>query len=152
MTARRSAATPRLRLPQDLAATPHLDQVTRLLELVATQQPDLLFLVIDMASHSPFRFAILELASTFGTTPERLASVLHTTCLNLDRLEARRKWKHPYDVLPQANLRGLLYLCRARRIRVSAVTRSRRLAMIARKLEQAYRSERTQRWIEDFLG
>ena len=133
---------------------PVRDAVAAMLELVTSQRPDLLPAYLDMASNSPARFAVLELASELGI---RDADDFYPTLLkivaDLDRLERRRGgWKHPRQIVQNPNIAGLLYFCRARISNVSGIGRRRRLEVMARKLQRVHDREKTRAWITDFIG
>ena len=125
-----------------------------MIELIASHRPDLLPIYLDMASNSPARFAILELASDLGV---RETADLYQTALkivaDLDRLERRRGgWRHPRQVVPAPNVGGLLRFCRARIPNVTGISRRRRLEILARKLQRVHDREKTLAWITDFIG
>ncbi len=128
-----------------------VDVVAGMLEVLASQRPDLLAAYLDMASHSPLRFALLELARVCDTGLDDLGRVVHTASRDLDRLGRRKRWRHPKDVVRQPNLGGLLVLCRARRERIGGTGQRRRLGVMERKLSEAYEIEKTHRWIVEFL-
>ena len=133
---------------------PLREAMAAMLELVASQRPDLLPAYLDMASNSPARFAVLELASDVDV---RDANDFYPTLLkivaDLDRLERRRGgWKHPRQVVRNPNVGGLLYFCRARIQNVAGIGRRRRLEVMARKLQRVYDREKTRAWITDFIG
>ncbi len=134
--------------------TPLRDDIAGMLELVASQRPDLLPIYLDMAANSPARFAVLELASDLKVRdPERLYPVLLKISADLDRLEKRRTgWRHPRQILNNPNVVGLLYFCRARIKNVPGIARRRRLEVMSRKLQRAYDQEKTRAWITDFIG
>ena len=125
-----------------------------MLELVASQRPDLLPVYLDMAANSPARFAVLELASDLKVREiQDLYPVVLKIIADLDRLEKRRAgWRHPNQIVTDPNVGGLLYFCRARIQNVPGIARRRRLEVMARKLERVFEQERTRAWIDDFIG
>ena len=134
--------------------TPLRETVAAMIELIASHRPDLLPIYLDMASNSPARFAVLELASDFDV---RETADLHPVALkvvaDLDRLERRRGgWRHPQQVVPTPNLGGLLHFCRARIQNVAGTSRRRKLEILARKLQRVHDREKTLAWITDFIG
>ncbi len=134
--------------------TPLREAMAAMMELMATHRPDLLPVYLDMATNSPARFAVLELASDFNL---REANELHQATLkiisDLDRLERRRGgWRHPRQVVQDPNVSGLLHFCRARIQNVNGLGRRRRLEVMARKLQRVYDREKTHAWITDFIG
>ena len=134
--------------------TPLRESIAGMLELVASQRPDLLPIYLDMVSNSPARFAVLELASDLKVRDTQdLYPVLLKISTDLDRLEKRRTgWRHPKQIINMPNVVGLLYLCRARIQNVPGVARRRRLEVMTRKLERVHDQERTRAWINDFIG
>lgn len=134
--------------------TPLREGIAGVLELVASQRPDLLPIYLDMVSNSPGRFAVLELASDLKVRDtQALYPVVLKISADLDRLEKRRAgWRHPRQIVSSPNVVGLLYFCRARIHNVVGVARRRRLEVMVRKLERVYEQERTRAWIDDFIG
>ncbi len=134
--------------------TPLRETVAAMMELMATHRPDLLPVYLDMATNSPARFAVLELASDFNV---RETNELHQATLkiigDLDRLERRRGgWRHPRQIVQNPNISGLLVFCRARIQNVNGLGRRRRLEVMARKLQRVHDREKTHAWITDFIG
>ncbi len=136
------------------AANPLREGIAAMMELVASQRPDLLPVYLDMVANSPARFAILELAKDFGVRePQDLYPVLLKISSDLDRLERKRTgWRHPKQIVAKPNVTGLLYLCNARIQNVAGISRRRRLEIMARKLQRVYDQEKTRAWITDFIG
>ncbi len=134
--------------------TPLREGVAAMMELVASQRPDLLPIYLDMVSNSPARFAVLELASDLGVRePRDLYPVVLKISADLDRLERKRTgWRHPQQIVHEPNVGGLLYFCYARMNNVAGISRRRRLEIIARKLQRVYDQEKTRAWITNFIG
>ncbi len=133
---------------------PLRENLAAMLEILASQRPDLLQVYLDMACNSPARFAMLELAAdcSLRDTKDLGQTVLKATA-DLDRLERRRGgWKHPRDVVHRPNVGGLLVFCHARLQNVTGIGRRRRLEFIARRLQRVHERERTMAWITDFIG
>lgn len=130
-----------------------LEALVCVLELTASERPELLDLHLDALLHSNMRPTVLRLAAEFGVSVDKLEHSLYRASLDLDRLEkARRVWRDPARVLEAPNLAALVGLCRARAGRVHAIARRRRLETILGKLERAYELARSRAWIEDFIG
>jgi hypothetical protein len=136
------------------AITPLRDGIASMLELVASQRPDLLPVYLDIVANSPARFAVLELASDLGVRADQdLNRTVLKIVADLDRLESRRAgWQHPQQIIATPNVGGLLYFCRARIQNVPGSARRRRLEILATKLQRVYDQERTRAWINDFIG
>ena len=134
--------------------TPLRESIAAMLELVATQRPDLLPVYLDLAANSPARFAVLELATELAVRETQdLYPVVLKICADLDRLERRRAgWKHPRQIVTDPNIGGLLYFCNARIQNVVGIARRRRLEVMSRKLQRVHDQERTRAWITDFIG
>ncbi len=125
-----------------------------MMELVASQRPDLLPIYLDMVSNSPARFAVLELAKDLGVreVPDLYPVVLKIST-DLDRLERKRTgWRHPQQIVHDPNVGGLLYFCNARIQNVVGISRRRRMEIMGRKLQRVYDQEKTRAWITDFIG
>ncbi len=124
------------------------------LELIASENLELVEFQARALLDSTMSFAIRELAANIGVAPEHLGHTIWTACTHLDRLERhRRKWRAPAEVLSSSfNLAALLYVCRARLKRVSRATRRQKLKKILRRLDQAEQESRTRAWIDDFIG
>ncbi len=136
------------------AITPLRIGVASMLDLVASQRPDLLTVFLDIIADGPARSAVLRLASDLGVRESHaLPPVLLKISADLDRLEKRRTgWSHPRKIVADPNVGGLLYFCRARIHNVSMISRRRRLEIMAKKLERIYDQEKTRAWIADFIG
>lgn len=134
--------------------TPLRETVVAMIELIASQRPDLLSIYLDLASNSPARYAVLELVEDFNVRETKdLHQAVIKAVADLDRLERRRGgWRHPEQVVSSPNVGGLLYLCRARIHSAMATGRRRRLEVLARKLQRAHDREKTHAWITDFIG
>ncbi len=126
--------------------------VTELLELTATARPELLDFQFDALLNSPVRFAVRDLASTFGVPREKLAITVYRACQDLDKLTAtRRVWSDPGQVLESPNVAALYHLCQARRGRTSGSKRGR-LEITLRRLSKAHQLLQSRQWIEEFIG
>lgn len=130
------------------------ESVTALLELTASQRPELLGLQLQTVSTSAMRSTLYELAHTFDVPPERVRATVAKACQDLDRLEGQRGkgWRDPKKVLEAPNVAALFHLCRARVGRISTGRRRRHLESIVRKLKLARDLDRNRAWIEDFIG
>lgn len=123
------------------------------LELIAAEQPDLLDFQLEAFLNSAIRFAVRELAASFGVPLEQMGLTVYKASRDLDRLEKRRgPWRDPAKILESPNVAALVHLCCARGGRVRAVNRRRKLDAILRKLERAHELTRSRAWIEDFIG
>ena len=125
--------------------------VASLLEMVASERPDLLGWVVDLLQHSPVRFAVLRLLREWevGNT-RRAAPFLRKAVTDLDRLE-RRRWTKPQQIIPKPHLGSLVLMATARAQRIDGSVRRRRMAGIADKLERYDENERTRRYVEAFF-
>jgi len=124
------------------------------LELIASEQPELLEFQAHVLWNGTMSFAVEELAAAFSVPPQELAGAIGRACHDLDRLEKRRgAWRDPGQVLgTRPNLAALRHLCQARLRRAWHLPRRRRLERIYQKLEAAYAHARTRAWIDDFIG
>ncbi len=77
--------------------------VLAVLETLASEHPDTVPPVVAALASSPARSALLELAPLFRARgPAEIAAAAVATARQLDRLEARPRWKAPGDVLGDA--------------------------------------------------
>ncbi len=139
-----------------------IEATAAVLEVIATEQPELLEFKAQALLNSTMSFALRELAAAFEVAPERVGEAVGRACYHLDRLQRhRRTWRPPAEVLHQGdkrnplnvpNLSALLYFCRARLNRTSAPTRRHKFERILRRLEAADQLARTRVWIDDFIG
>ena len=89
----------------------------------------------------------------FDVPHDQVGREIHRAGVDLDRLERLRgPWRDPAKMLGSPNLAALLYVCYARRNRVSTLAHERRLQKIVRRVEQAYELARSRAWIEAFIG
>ncbi len=131
--------------------------VAGLLELVASERPDLLRPTVKALEFSRAAASVAELVERWGIGPENraadLAEIAAKTSDHLDRLERKRtSWRHPREVVDSPNVAALLAFAYGRCGRVPDLRRRRRLEIMARKLERAAESDRRRRSVERFLG
>ncbi len=127
--------------------------ITELLEVVASGHPQLLELQLEVVMKSPARSAVYELAAVFDVPHDQVGREILRACVDLDRLERLRgTWRDPAKILGSPNLAALLYVCYARRNRVSKLARQQRIERILRRVERAYELARSRAWIEAFIG
>ncbi len=123
------------------------------LELAASEQPELLEFQAHVLGNSTMSFAVQKLAAAFDVPPEKVGRTVTLACKGLDRLEKHRgKQQDPEKLLDAPNLAALLHVCHARLNRVTQVNRCRRLERIQRTVKRAYEQARTRAWIDDFIG
>ncbi len=127
-----------------------------LLELVASERPDLLSPLIEALEHSPGSRALVEVAEVWGIQPENRANDVGTVAAraskHLDRLERRRTgWRHPGQVVDSPNVSALASFANTRRGRVVGIARAKRLDIILRKVERAAEIEHQRRQLDAFL-
>ena len=128
-----------------------LGAVTAVLELTASGRPDLLAFQLETILNSPMRFAVYELASSFGVSYEQMELVLRKACADVDTLEKRRgRWSDLESVLESPNVSAIYQVCKARSSRVSGLER-RRLEGVLRKLKKVRDQARDRAWIETFI-
>ncbi len=131
--------------------------VAGLLELVASERPDLLGPVVNTLEYSRAAAGVGDLVERWGIGPEdraaELVAVAAKTSGHLDGLErTRRSWRRPDQVIDAPNVPALLSFTHGRRARVQEFRRSRRLEIIARKLDRAAESDRRRRSLDRFLA
>jgi hypothetical protein len=131
-----------------------IEAIIAVLEVVGSEQPDLLEFQAHVLWNGTMSFAFVKLAGTFGLPPQELGGAIGRACRDLDHLEKRRGiWRDPKQVLgPRSNLAALSHLCQARLRRVRHPPRRRRLERMYQRLEAAYAQARTRAWIDDFIG
>ncbi len=130
--------------------------VLGLLELVASEHPDLLGPLLEALEHSPASRGLAEVAEVWGMRPEDrdddLGAVAVRASKHLDRLERRRTgWRHPGQVVDAPNVYALLDFANARRGRVDGIARARRLDILMRKIKRVVEIERQRRQLDAFL-
>ncbi len=130
--------------------------VAGLLELVASDRPDLLGPLIEALEHGPAGRGVAEVAEFWGIRPEDraddLGPVAVRTAKHLSRLEKRRTgWRHPAQVLDAPNVPALASFADARRGRVVGIARARRLDILRRKVERVAKLEHQRRQLDAFL-
>ncbi len=130
--------------------------VAGLLELVASERPDLLGPLIEALEHGPAAHGLTEVAEVWGIRPEDRADDLGPVAVraskHLDRLERRRTgWRHPGELVGSPNVAALASLADARRRRVDGIARARRLDIVRRKVERVAEIERQRRQLAAFL-
>ncbi len=129
------------------------EAVAAILELTASEHPELLEFQAHALLNSTMGFALRKLAAAIDVAPEKVGAAIGRACADLDLLERQRKvrWE-PGQVLDDPNLAALLYLCSARLKRVGEGRRRFRLERVLRRVEPAYEVARARAWIDDFIG
>ena len=123
------------------------------LELVGSERPELLEVVLDAVLNSPMQFAVYQLASRFDVPPGKLKATLLQACHHLDRLMRRRgDWRDPRRILQSPNLAALRLVCVGRLQRVSLPADRRRLEVILRRIDRAIERATSRARIEAFIG
>ncbi len=133
-------------------------ELTGVLEIIASERPDLLGSLVAGLEFRPAGRGIAALAKSWGVRSEtpatglsELAEVALKTVRDLTRLEKRRVgWRHPRQVVDKPNIPALHSFALRRSDRVT-LARGRRLQMLANKLERAHEGERQRRMVEAFL-
>ncbi len=131
--------------------------IAGLLELVATERPDLLAPLVETLQNSPGRRGLAKVAEVWGIRPEDRAADLGAVAVrasrHLDRLERRRPgtWRHPDQVVDAPNVEALATVADARRERADGIARARRLDILRRKLRRVAAVERQRRELDAFL-
>ncbi len=126
--------------------------VVAVLELTASEHAELLDFQVDVLVSSRMGFALHELANVFGVPVQRVGVTVYQACLDLDKLERKRAWRDPSEVVDSPNVAALYHVCRARVGRVQGLTRRRRLEGKLRKLDKAYDWARSKAMVEAFVG
>ncbi len=132
-----------------------LDPLVALLEVTASERPDLLSSQLNVLETSPHCFGLLKLADLWGIEAKDLLRLVVKTALHLDRLEARNGPRLTTNyVLRQPHLLALYHLAVQRRDRVTGgpVRRRRRLTEICQRLEAGLEAASERRRIEAFIG
>ena len=133
------------------------EAVVGLLELLASERPDLLGPVFEALKYSPASPGLAQVAELWSIRPEDRAADLEAVAVrassHLDRLERRRPgtWRHPGQVVDGPNIAALVSLASARHGRVEGMARGKRLNVIRRKLKRAAAVERQRRQLDAFL-
>lgn len=129
------------------------EKTVALLELTASQRPELIEFQVEAISSPWHGLPVDELSSAFQSRPEHVSRTVLEACRDLDRLEkAKDAWQDPRQVLERPNLAALQIVCQARLSRVPGLVHRRRLAVIRRKLSKAQELARVRDLIEDFIG
>ncbi len=132
--------------------TLHIIEVASLLEIVASERPELLVPLCETLRSGPAFQIVLDLARDWHVEPAELAAVASRAARQLGRLEMRRgQWRHPSLVVDSPNVRALSHFAYARRGRVSGRVRSRRLNVLAIKLRRIAETEHHRRQLDSFL-
>ncbi len=132
--------------------------VLAVLEVLASERPEMVGAVIETLASGPARPALLELARLFQVeAPEELAGAVVTVARQLDRLERQPRWSEPREVLGStaASATALDAVARWRADRWRSTrggTRPARLLRVDRRLENAAGLERARALVDGLLG
>lgn len=129
-----------------------VETAAAVLELTASQRPELMDFQLEALNTSRHGMAVYELASAFGVRPEFVGRTVLAACGDLDSLEkARNAWREPGQILEAPNIAALRTVCEARLSRVPGLGHRRRLAVILRKIGEAQEFARVRGLIESFI-
>ncbi len=132
---------------------PPIKATAAVLELTASEHPELVEFQAHVLRSGTMSFAFRQLAAELGVAPDQLGWTVFQASRDLDRLEAYRgRWRDPAAVLGAPNYAALISVCRARLERVPQLSRQRRLERILGRIDAAYQLTRTRAWIDNFLG
>ncbi len=137
-------------------ATP-LD-VLSVLEVLASEHPELVPMVVAMLARSEARSALVELVPVFRVKgPEEIAGAAVTVARQLDRLERQARWTEPRDVLSDtaasASVLDAFAKRRADRWRsIRGGIRPPQLRRMDRLLRKAAGLERARELVDDLLS
>ena len=144
---------PRRRNPPDakVPEKPSSDPLVAVLEMVATQRPDLLPWLVAVFERSPANFTLFQIADEWNLPLQELRSAAAKAADDLDRLEARAVvWIQP-RFLRKPHL-GALFRFAVERCQRVGSRRRQRLENIGRRLERQLELNRRRQWIETFIG
>ncbi len=132
------------------------DLVAGLLEVVASERPDLLGPLIEALEHSPAGRGLAQVAEVWDVRPEDhsedLSKLAVCASKHLDRLEKYRTgWRHPNQMVDEPNVQALVSFALERRRRVPGIARARRLDVLRRKLKRTAETERQRQELDAFL-
>jgi hypothetical protein len=127
-------------------------EVVRVLEVIASEQPDLIGPLVEALEFSPARRGLAALAEAWEEQIADLGDLAIRTARHLDRLEKRSgAWRHPDQVVEAPHVPALASFVVARCDRVTPEPRSRRLNVLAIKLQRIATLEQERRKLEAFL-
>ena len=151
----------------------HQEALTGLLEITASQRPDLLPVLVEILQNSVAWHPVAELAHRWGVKEETadrekaadaLVRTLNIATAKLSRMERLRgRWRairpvereqpQPWQgvTVTVPSVAAVVYLARARATRSSAA-KSAKLERIIRNLEPVIPDERAGRLIEELMG
>ncbi len=127
-----------------------------LLELVASEAPDLLTFTIESLSSSPARRELLQVAKDFGVEQPQLIERFRLAVYQLNRLEAHAvRWKEPQERFGQEALPAALLArvasARSDRWRRKGKARPSELVRVDRRLAVLARRERPAELVREIL-
>lgn len=151
-----------LRWPGATAAMRFLSQTTpgdvlSILEVLTTENPEVVPIAVANLASSPARPALLELAPLFQVeAPEEIAVAALTVARQLDRLERHPSWTKPHEVLGDASSSAIALDAFARRraerwLNHRGRVRPPKLVRVDRLLREAAELERARSLVEGLL-
>ncbi len=131
--------------------------VLSVLEVLASEHPEVVSALVATLGHSPARSALLELVPLFQVkSPAEIAGAVVTVARQLDRLEHRPHWAEPRDVLGESAASATALDAFARR-RADRWRKNRggirppKLARVDRRLRKAAGLERARALVDELL-
>ena len=125
------------------AIHPSIDSFVALLELTATERPDLLRCLLSNYAHGPSSYMLDQLCEDWEAAPGEIRHLAARAAEKLDRLETRGPVE-PYR-MGCPDLAALFYLAMKRRDRLTDGRRRRRLLSVAREVGRALKVTRLRR-------
>lgn len=129
---------------------PAIDPLVTLLELTATERPELLPWLLSILPHSAASYMLEQLAEEWEVKPGEIHRRADAAARDLDRLESGGA-AEPYRMsLP--DLAALFHFALKRRDRLSGIRRRSRLKTIGRQLGSALKVIRRRRQLQSLAG
>ena len=126
-------------------------RVAAILEVIATESPDLLAYQLEILRQGPVRWCTDELASDWRVRPDQLCATLATGVVTVESLRRRRGWRDPAAVVDRPNLSACLAMAEARAARTASKTQRGQLDATCRRLATCLDTERWRDRILAFL-
>ena len=126
-------------------------RVVAILEVIATEAPELLAYQIEICRQGPVVWAIEELAMDWRIRPDQMCATVAASVAAVEKLRRRRSWRDPAAVVDRPNLATCRAMAQARAARTNSRAQRGQLEATCRRLAACLETQRRRDWLLAFL-
>ena len=127
-------------------------QIVAILEVIATELPDLLVCQLETLRLGAVSWCVDELAADWRVRPDQLRATVAASVAAVEKLRRHRGWQDPAAVVDRPNLAACLAMAEARAARTASRAQQGQLNATCRRLAACLETERWRSRILAFLN